>query len=89
MKIKKGFTLREIVGEKVIVGEGIEQVDFNRIISVNESAAYLWNALQGKTFTDEDAAKVLQEEYEVDAPTALQDVKELLNDWKEAGLLEE
>ncbi len=88
MKIKKGFTLREIVGEKVIVGEGIEQVDFNRIISVNESAAYLWNALQGKDFTTGDAAAALQTEYEVDAATALQDVKELLNDWQEAGLLE-
>jgi hypothetical protein len=88
MKIKKGFTLREIVGEKVIVGEGIEQVDFNRIISVNESAAYLWNALQCKDFTAEDAAAALQAEYEVDAATALQDVKELLNDWQEAGLLE-
>ncbi len=88
MKIKKGFTLRDIVGEKVIVGEGVEQVDFNRIISVNESAAYLWQALQDKDFTPEQAAKVLQTEYEVDDATALQDTKELLKDWMEAGLVE-
>jgi hypothetical protein len=88
MKIKKGFTLRDIVGEKVIVGEGVEQVNFNRIISVNESAAYLWQSLQGKEFTPQQAAELLQSEYEVDANTALQDTQELLNDWNEAGLLE-
>ena len=39
MKIKKGFELRDICGEKVIIASGIENIDFNKMISLNESAA--------------------------------------------------
>ena len=42
MKAKTGFHLRNICGENVIVAEGIENIDFSKIISMNESAAYLW-----------------------------------------------
>ena len=36
MKIKKGFELRDICGEKVIMATGIENVDFNQMIALNE-----------------------------------------------------
>ena len=42
MKLKKGFVLREVCGEKVIVGEGIETVNFGKLISLNDTAAMLW-----------------------------------------------
>ena len=42
MKAKKGFKLRDVCGEKIIVAEGKENIDFSNIISMNESAAYLW-----------------------------------------------
>ena len=42
MKIKKGFVLRDICGENIIVAEGKENIDFTKIISMNESAALLW-----------------------------------------------
>ena len=45
MKAKKGFKLRNVCGEHVIVAEGIDNVDFTNIISMNESSAYLWNCL--------------------------------------------
>ena len=35
MKQKKGFVLREVCGENVIVAEGIETVNFNKLISLN------------------------------------------------------
>ena len=40
MKTKKGFNLRTICGENIIVAEGVENIDFSRIISMNESAAF-------------------------------------------------
>ena len=88
MKAKKGFNLREICGEHILIAEGKENIDFTKIISMNESAAYLWNKLQDKDFTTEDMAKQLTEEYEVDQATALQDAEKLAKTWVEAGICE-
>ena len=88
MKTKKGFKLRTICGENVIVAEGIENIDFSRIISMNESAAYLWNKIQGKDFTTNNLVELLLEEYEVDEDTARQDVQQLIIKWQEAGIIE-
>ena len=43
MKRKEGFVLREVCGEKVIVGEGLGAIDFGKLLSINETAAWLWN----------------------------------------------
>ena len=88
MKTKKGFKLRTICGENVIVAEGIENIDFSRIISMNESAAYLWNKIQGKDFTADSLVDLLLEEYEVNEDTARQDVQQLIIKWQEAGIIE-
>ena len=89
MKAKKGFNLRTICGENIIVGEGIENIDFSKIISMNESSAFLWKTIQKEpSFTEEKLAELLTEEYEVDHQTALADAKELCRQWQEAGIIE-
>ncbi|MBR4338168.1 MAG: PqqD family protein [Bacteroidaceae bacterium] len=88
MKIKEGFELREMCGENIIVAKGVQNIDFNKIISLNESAAYLWKAFVGKEFTPESMANLLRLEYEVSEATALADAKELAKSWQEAGLCE-
>ena len=50
MKTKKGFVLRNVCGENIIVAEGKENIDFTKIISMNETAAYLWKNVEGKIF---------------------------------------
>lgn len=88
MKIKEGFILRSICGQFVISGEGTANVNFSQLISLNESAAYLFRTVQGKDFTPEMMADLLQEEYEVDAETALKDAKDLCDKWVEVGIIE-
>lgn len=88
MKIKKGFKLRTICGENVIVAEGVENIDFSRIISMNESAAYLWNNVQGAVFDVEYLTKLLLEEYEVDEAIARRDAVLIIDKWLEAGIIE-
>ncbi|MBO7416019.1 MAG: PqqD family protein [Bacteroidaceae bacterium] len=88
MKIKEGFTLRTLCGEHIVVGEGLDQVNYNKIISLNNSAAYLWEQVQGKEFTLEDLATLLTDQYEVSADKALQDVKRMISSWQELGLIE-
>ncbi len=88
MRQKKGFNLRNICGENIIVAEGIENIDFSNIISMNESSAYLWKNLEGKDFTAADMAKLLTEEYEIDDQTALNDSTDLAALWLNAGIIE-
>ena len=88
MKTKKGFKLRTVCGEHIIVAEGIENIDFSRIISMNESAAYLWNKVQGTDFTADTLVDLILEEYDTDEATARRDIGQLLNDWREAGIIE-
>ena len=35
MKQKNGFVLRTICGTNVVVGEGLEQINFNKMVSLN------------------------------------------------------
>lgn len=88
MRQKKGFILREVCGEHVIVAEGMEVINFNKLLSLNESAAYLWQ--QASTlgdFTEEQLAEKLCEEYEVSYEQALQDVEQMLAKWQEIGIV--
>ena len=88
MKRKEGFVLREVCGEKVIVGEGLGAVDFGKLVSINDTAAWIWEkASELGEFKAEDLAKALCEEYEVDAERALNDVKTLLAQWQELGII--
>lgn len=89
MKIKNGFELRDVCGENVIVSYGEENIDFSKVISLNESAAYLWHAVEGKEFDAQLLANLLREEYEVDEPTALADATRMAREWVEIGLVTE
>jgi predicted transcriptional regulator len=89
MKQKEGFVLREVCGEKVIVGEGLAAVDFGKLISLNETAAWLWEkAASLGDFTTQQLADALCESYDVEKKRALDDVEKLLTTWKESGLIE-
>lgn len=89
MRAKEGFILRTIAGEKIIVAEGKKNIDYSNIISMNESAAYLWESIQGKEFTAEDLAKLLTDEYDVDEKTALKDSQSIIESWLETKIIEE
>lgn len=89
MKAKKGFNLRDICGEQIIVAEGKENIDFTNIISMNETSAYLWEQILDKeSFDENDLASLLIGKYDVDKATALKDSAELIKLWAEAGIIE-
>ena len=89
MKQKKGFILRTVCGENVIVGEGLETINFGKLISLNESAAYLWKrGTDMGDFTAQQLADALQEEYEVSPEQALSDVERIIVEWQKVGIVE-
>ena len=88
MKIKEGFELREICGEHVILSHGLDNIDFSKVISLNETAAFLWKEAAGKDdFNEEGLVAALLAAYEVDEDTARRDVAQVVSKWKEIGLL--
>ena len=88
MKAKHGFNLRTVCGENILVAEGEENIDFSNIISMNESSAYLWNSIQVKDFEVKDLVDLLIEMYEVDEETATRDARLLVDQWKQAEIIE-
>ena len=88
MKIKEGFILREMCGENIVAAEGLEHINFNKLISLNESAAYLWKELCGKEFSIEEMAELLIARYGIDKELALKDSANLCEAWKNAGIAE-
>lgn len=88
MRTKAGFALREMCGEYIVTGEGLEHINFNKLISLNSTAAFLWKAVEGKEFTPESMAQMLVEEYEIDMELALNDSTKLCQAWIDAGIAE-
>ena len=88
MKIKNGFVLREMCGENIVTAEGMENINFNKLISLNSTAAFLWKNLEGKEFTEKEMAQLLIDEYGIDMGLAMKDSTNLCNVWKEAGIAE-
>ena len=88
MKIKEGFVLRTICQEHIVTGEGLAQVNFNKNISLNESAAWLWEQVSGNDFSEEDLARLLLDRYDVAPEVASADAGRLVKSWQDAGLIE-
>jgi len=88
MKLKDGFKLHQIDDECVILAEGIDNIDFSKMISLNESAAYLWRSLEGKNFTEQTVTDLLLSEYEVSKDLASQDAKSFIQTLNDDGVLD-
>ena len=89
MKITDDFVLREICGEKIISGEGLNQVNFSKFIRLNDSAAFLLKKVEHEEFSAETLAKLLCEEYEISEEIAAKDAEALCKSLVEAGIVEE
>jgi hypothetical protein len=89
MKIKKGFVLRQVCGENVIVGEGLEAINFGKLLSLNETAAWLWQqAAEMGDFTIDSLVVKLLDEYDVTEDVARNDVSNIVNEWLKVAVVE-
>lgn len=87
MKIKEGFILRNVAGSNIVVPFGDRCLDFNGMITLNETGAFIWKQLESDT--DEAAiVKAILAEYDVDEATAAQCVNDFVAKLKEADCIE-
>lgn len=88
MKIKNGFEMRNVCGEHIVIAHGVENIDFTKIITLNETAAFLWSKAKDGDFTASELVAALLDEYDVTEVIAREDVRNLLVSWMEAGVLQ-
>lgn len=77
MKIKGGFMLRDVAGSYVVVPMGKEAADFNGMITLNETGAFLWRQLE-KGCTREELLAAMQKEYDVTEERAAKGIEKFL-----------
>lgn len=88
MRIKKGFVLREVCGGWVVSGESLEQINFNKLVTLNASAVFLWKQVENQEFDALTLADLLVEKYGIRKEEALHDALALCEQWEKAGVVE-
>ena len=86
MKMREGLVLRRIADLDVVIPIGNNIADFNGIISLNETAAFLWKRLTLK----EDLPQIVDaliEEYDVNPEVARKDIEQFIEQLTQANIV--
>lgn len=87
MKIKKGFVLRNVVGESIIMPTGENIAKFEGAVVLNEVSAFIFGSLSEPLSREDLLAKVLSE-FDVDEETAANDLDEVIAQFEALGLMD-
>ncbi len=88
MKINENFVLRQIADTWVVLPLGDATLDFNGMITLNETGSLLWNLLE-KGCEKADLVNGLLDEYDVTEEQASADVEVFLNKLRNIDCLED
>ena len=87
MKIKKNLVLRQVAGTWVVLPTDSNVLDFDGMLTLNETGVVLWKLLeQGSTY--EEMTSALLEEYDASREQLLADVHEFVEMLKSAGCMD-
>ena len=89
MRIKEGLVLRRIGSEYIIIVPDKDSVDLTEVYTLNETSAWIWEQLKDVDFTIEKIAELVQERYDVDQETAMNDIHTMLEVFRAGGLITE
>lgn len=85
--LKDGFVLRQVADTWVVMPLGQMSLDFNGMLTLNETGALLWKTLE-QGGDAEALVKALTAEYDVSDEVAKADVEAFLEKLKNAGCME-
>ena len=89
MKTKKGLELRQLSSKSFILEATTEYKEsFNKMITFNSTAAFLWDSIKDKDFSKNDLCKLLQDKFSLSEETAMEDSESIVNAWKQASLID-
>lgn len=82
MKLSSEYKLRQLDDAHFL----LEDQSCRRIITMNSSAAHLWNYLEGKIFDLDIVANELVNKYSIPIDVAKKDASDLIAEWMSAQL---
>lgn len=82
----ENLVVKEIGDEKVLIPLRSNVADMEQIYTLNETAAFIWEQMDGKTNLGQ-IIRNLVEEYDVDAETARLDVEDFISEMREFLIL--
>lgn len=86
MKVKSEFVLRSVAGSNIVVPTGSACVDFNGMITLNDTGAFIWRCMEEDTTVEKIVAEI-RKEYDISAEDAEKAVNVYVEQLKEAGCL--
>lgn len=89
MKTNDCLKMRTVMGQAVIVDEGMLCKGFDKIVVLNKPAAMLWAKFEGRHFQCSDVADALVAHYGIDRARAMADAAVLIDKWKANGLVDD
>lgn len=87
MKVKDDFALRKVADSYVVVPVNSLTLDFNGVINLNETGAFLFEQLQ-KGIEKEELVEKMLDEYDVTREKASADIDLFINKLKDADVFE-
>ena len=87
MRISDGFLLKTVAGKNIVVSVGAE-VNFNGMLTLNDTGVFLWNLLKSHT-TKEELVKKMLEEYDVEESIASFDIDSFIAKLRDSKILED
>jgi len=87
MRIKSDYILREVAGNYVVVPVGKAAVNFNGMMTLNETGAFIWKELSVE-ISEEQLLAALLGKYDIDEATAKADISCFFEKLKAADVFE-
>ena len=88
MKIKSGFVLEKVGGAYLAVAVGSRTKDFNGLVRMNGTGAFLWELLSKNEMTKEELLQRVLSEYDVAQEQARGDIDAFEKTLRDNGILE-
>lgn len=85
MKLKEGFLLREVAGQYLVISTASD-LNMNKMITLNETGAFLWKLMEEEV-SEAVLTAALLTEYDVDEATAQRAVTSFAAKLREHGFL--
>ena len=86
MRIIKEFMLREIADEYILIPTGSTTEQFNGMITLTETAAFIYQHIE-EASTFEELIHMITSEYDIDQQTAANDAYMFINHMLQAGMI--
>lgn len=87
MKISSGYLLRPIAGKNIVISVN-DDLNFNGMVTLNDTGVFFWNLLQKDT-TKEELLNAVLKEFDVSSEEASNDIDEFIDKLRSANILED